>query len=51
MKLLKKLKEIIKNIFNNQGGENYFLDKNSIEYKKHEMLMKHYHQYPLSFFN
>ena len=51
MKILKKLKELLKNIFNNEGGYNQLLDKNSIEYRKHEMLLKHYHQYPLSILN
>tara|TARA_B100000749_G_scaffold84052_1_gene63965 strand:+ start:110981 stop:111136 length:156 start_codon:yes stop_codon:yes gene_type:complete len=51
MKILKKLKKLLKNIFNNEGGHNQLLNKNSIEYRKHEMLLKHYHQYPLSILN
>lgn len=51
MKILKKLKKIITNIFKHEGGQNHFIDKNTIEYRKHEMLLKHYHQYPLTILN
>ena len=48
-KIKNALKEFFKNIFLEKGGQRNYLNSKRIEEHKNEMLLKHYHHYPLTF--
>ena len=48
-KIKNALKDFFKNLFLEKGGQRIYLNSKRIEEHKNEMLLKHYHHYPLTF--